>query len=232
MRILALETSSQRGTVALVEFTGANAHVVGARDYDADKGHSTYAMRLVDELFRETGWDRGSVDRVAAGIGPGSFTGLRVGISVAQGIALALGKPALGVGSLRAMCRGVPPSMPGLRCAFGDARRGELFAAAYDGESARVAGIATIPRAELTTWIDSVREGKDVVLVGAVLGEFPELGGVHRSDITDRPSAVCVAELAARLDPALAPAEPEYVRGADAIRPNLPPHPLWSGEPK
>lgn len=211
---------------------------MAVRAYDAHAaggGHSAHAMRLVDDAFREAGWEPSSVDRLAAGIGPGSFTGLRVGISVAQGIALALGKPAVGVGSLRAMCRGVPASVPGLRCAFGDARRGELFAAAYDASGSPAHGVATIPRADLGSWVFSVSGGGAVVLVGAVLGELGAMQGVDpawiwRSDVTDEPHAVCVAEVAAGLEPTLAPAEPEYVRDADAIRPTLPRHPLWSGE--
>jgi tRNA threonylcarbamoyladenosine biosynthesis protein TsaB len=245
VRILALETSSQRGTVVLSDGlsdgTAGGTRTVSVRVYDAHPsggGHSAHAMRLVDEAFTEAGWERTSLDRVAAGVGPGSFTGLRVGISVAQGIALALGKPAVGVGSLRAMCRGVPASLPGLRCAFGDARRGELFAAAYGAAGEHVAGIDTIPRAELGAWVASVTGGAGVVLVGKVLGELAEQGALSgvdpawilRSELTDEPHAACVAEVAASLDPGLAPCEPEYVREADAIRPTLPRHPLWSDE--
>lgn len=237
MRILALETSSQRGTVALADGT----RMVAVRAYDAHPsggGHSAHAMRLVHDVFAEAGWERASLDRIAAGAGPGSFTGLRVGISIAQGIALALGKPAVGVGSLRAMCHGVPGSLPGLRCAFGDARRGELFAAAYDPSGQHVEGVATIPRANLSAWISSVSAGAPVVLVGRVLAELATggtmepaiVGRVFQSELTDEPHAACVAEIAGGLDPALAPCEPEYVREADAIRPTLPRHPLWSDE--
>jgi tRNA threonylcarbamoyladenosine biosynthesis protein TsaB len=234
VRILALETSSQRGTVALAE----GARTVAVRAYDAHPsggGHSAHAMRFVHDALTEAGWERASLDRIAAGAGPGSFTGLRVGISVAQGIALALGKPAVGVGSLRAMCHGVPGSLPGLRCAFGDARRAELFAAAYDASGEHVAGVATIPRANLSAWISSVSGGAPVVLVGRVLADLAEgidpdiAGQIFRSELTDEPHATCVAEVAGGLDPALAPCEPEYVREADAIRPTLPRHPLWSG---
>jgi tRNA threonylcarbamoyladenosine biosynthesis protein TsaB len=237
VRVLALETSSQRGTVALVD----GSRVVAVRSYDAHPstgGHSAHAMRLVDEALAEAGWTRASLDRIAAGVGPGSFTGLRVGISIAQGIALALGKPAVGVGSLRAMCRGVPGSLAGLRCAFGDARRGELFAVACDATGEHVAGVATIPRANLSPWISSVSGGAPVVLVGRVLAELGAAGPlegvdpawIFRSELTDEPHAACVAEVAVSLDPLLAPCEPEYVREADAIRPTLPRHPLWSGE--
>jgi tRNA threonylcarbamoyladenosine biosynthesis protein TsaB len=227
VRILALDTSSDRGTVALVE----DDRAVAVRAYEAKAGHDARAMRLVDEVFAETGWEKGSLDRVAAGVGPGSFTGLRVGISIAQGIALALGKPAVGVGSLRAMCRGVPDSMPGLRCAFGDARRGDLFAAAYDESGQEAAGPMIVPRVELVEWIAAMKaqtRASAVVLAGTVLSQFEGLDSVCRSEFTDLPHAVYAALVAARLDPTAAPAEPEYVREADAIRPNLPPHPVWS----
>jgi tRNA threonylcarbamoyladenosine biosynthesis protein TsaB len=240
VRILAIDTSSQRGSVALVD----DGRAVAVRAYEGNSGHDAQAIRLIDAVFAEAGWERGSLDRVATGVGPGTFTGLRVGISVAQGIALALGKPAMGVGSLRAMCRGVPDSMPGLRCAFGDARRGDLFAAAYDARSpelGEVAGPLVIPRAEIADWVSAMkaRSGESaVVMVGAVLAQLAReasaawLPSVYRSELTDEPHAVSVALVAAELAPASAPAEPEYVREADAIRPNLPRHPVWSGEVK
>jgi tRNA threonylcarbamoyladenosine biosynthesis protein TsaB len=257
VRILAIETSSQRGTVALVERLADDARVVLEHSYDAAAGHSTQAMRAVDAVMREAGWSPQSLDRVVAGVGPGSFTGLRVGISVAQGIALAIGKPVVGVGSLRAMCHGVPDSMPGIRCAFADARRGDWFAAAYDETGRELAGATVVPREGIAEWVRGVlveagsanaapsaadaagtegaAEGaaRPVVLVGAILGDgLDGLPPPYRSDATDAPHARCTALLGATLDPATAPAEPEYVRDADAIRPTLARHPVLSEELK
>lgn len=226
MRVLGIETSSRRGTVALVE----GGSVVLSLTHDASSAHAEQLLPLVEQALGAAGWPRGSLDRVSVGTGPGSFTGLRVGIALAQGIGLGLVRPVLGVGSLRAMCHGVPAALRGLRCALLDARRSEVFIAVHEEGGAEVVAPRTLPREGLAAFVSTL--GAERIVLGEVVAELGELPGVaHRSELTDLPHAACVALLGSELDEAGALPEPVYVRPADAIRPNLPRSPLSSGEP-
>lgn len=235
MRVLAIETSSARGSVALIE-TG---RVVAEAGHERPNAHAEEILPLVRRLLGEAGWASSSLDRIGVGIGPGSFTGLRVGIALAQGLGLGLDRPVVGVGSLRAMARGVPPEHPGARCALLDARRDEVFLAIYDEPRELVAPRA-VPRSALLAAFAPDGELAPSRLPGApaelvLVGEsIPELEasrpGLSRfaSPDTELPSARWVGILAGELDPGLHPAEPIYVRGAGATLPDLPPSPLSS----
>lgn len=220
VRVLGIETSSERGTLSLVE----NGVAVVTESRIAAGKLSEHLIAMLGAAFAEAGWSKGSVDRIAAGVGPGSFTGIRVGLAFAEGIALGLDRPLLGIGALRAMCRGVPPERTGMRCAVVDARRNDVFLAAYDASGVERVAPRAVARAELaraavefaassTTW------------VGELTDEV-ESSQVLRSPLTDLPHALCVALLGAELDPRDAPAEAAYVRPPDARHPDLPQSPL------
>ncbi|MEB2323652.1 MAG: tRNA (adenosine(37)-N6)-threonylcarbamoyltransferase complex dimerization subunit type 1 TsaB, partial [Sorangiineae bacterium] len=124
MRVLGIETSAAaRGTVALAE----GGVRLAEASHEVRSAHAELMLPLIARLLAEAGWARGSLDRLAVGVGPGSFTGVRVGIALAQGIALGLGVPVVGVPSLAAMARAAPPHVSGLRVPLLDARRGEVF---------------------------------------------------------------------------------------------------------
>ncbi|MCC6216787.1 MAG: tRNA (adenosine(37)-N6)-threonylcarbamoyltransferase complex dimerization subunit type 1 TsaB [Polyangiaceae bacterium] len=221
MRVLAFETSSRRGTVAAVE----DGRVIASRSHDAIDQHAERLPGLLEGVLAEAGWKRGAIDRVAAGRGPGSFTGLRIGLALAQGIALGLGVPCVGVGSLRAMAAAVPAGVGGARVCCTDARRGELFVAVYDALGAVRWPAAALPVGEARAWIARALGAEPVVLVGeaAALLErdaAPPLGW-FQDERADLPHAAVVGQLAERLEPGEHPAEPEYVREADARRPEL-----------
>jgi tRNA threonylcarbamoyladenosine biosynthesis protein TsaB len=95
----------------------------------AEGGHAAQrALVLVDEVLARAGYEARDVGQIVVGCGPGSFTGLRIGIASARGLALALGRPCIGVSTLDALVAGAPGAL-----ALIDARRGELFALAEDG---------------------------------------------------------------------------------------------------
>lgn len=221
MRVLGIETSAaHRGTVALAEA----GKLVTSAEHTSLNAHAEKTLPLVEQILGEAGWTRSSLDRVAVGIGPGSFTGLRVGLALAQGIALGLGIPVVGVGSLRAMADAVPADREGHRVPLLDARRGELFAAVYTAGGDELAPPFVLARDEARSVLEARAPGARV-LVGEVTGSLG-LPGALRSARTDLPHAASTALLGAGLDPALAPAEPLYVREADAIKPDLPPSPF------
>jgi tRNA threonylcarbamoyladenosine biosynthesis protein TsaB len=221
MRVLGIETSSRRGSVALWE----DGRTVTSRAHEQPHAHAEQMLPLVNAVLAEAGYSRGSLDRIAAGIGPGSFTGLRVGIALAQGIALGLGRPLAGVPSLRSMARAVPAAISGARCAVVDARRGEVFFALYAPEGSELGRAAAVPRESALTRIAEIASGAEIVLVGEAAAE---LGGrtIFRSEESDLPHARWTAEIGAEVDIAAAPATPLYVREPDAIKPDLPPSPL------
>lgn len=221
MRVLGIETSAaQRGSVALVEA----GQPVCAATHTAPNAHAERTLPLVEQVLAEAGWARTSLERVAVGIGPGSFTGLRIGIALAQGIAMGLGIPVVGVGSLRVMAAAVPADRTGSRVPLLDARRGELFCAVYDPAGRELVAPAALPRDTALSTLEQRAPGERVLLgeIATALG----LSGALRSAATDLPHATFTALVGAALDPALAPAEPLYVRDVDAIKPDLPPSPF------
>jgi tRNA threonylcarbamoyladenosine biosynthesis protein TsaB len=122
--------------------TAATAAAVWSQDFEAEARddpapgerprHATRLLTLVEEVLAKAGGWQG-IERIAVGVGPGGFTGLRHGISTARALAQARGIPVTGVSSLAALARGV--HRPGVVYAVIDARRGEVFAAAWrDGE--------------------------------------------------------------------------------------------------
>ncbi|HVU01296.1 MAG TPA: tRNA (adenosine(37)-N6)-threonylcarbamoyltransferase complex dimerization subunit type 1 TsaB [Polyangiaceae bacterium] len=224
MRVLGIETSSRRGTVAVL----AEGRVLAVKE--STEPHGDRLLGLVGETLREAGLEKTDLDRLGVGIGPGSFTGVRVGVALAQGIALGLGRPLVGVSSLRAMCRAVPGETPGARCAVLDARRGELFFAAYAADGRELVAPRTIAPAELAAAIRGVPGA--ALLVGEPPPGLPLSLPRWASLESDLPHAVAVARAASELSEIDCPPEPAYVREADAIRPDLPKSPLSSGGPR
>ena len=126
MRILAVETATPLGSVSLVD----EEVVILERESGAATTHSTWLLPAIGELLREAGLSPGEVDGFAVSAGPGSFTGLRIGLSTVKGLSLATGKPVVAVPTLDAMAEPVPPC-PHLICPLLDARKEEVYVALY-----------------------------------------------------------------------------------------------------
>lgn len=126
MRILALETATSACTVAVTDGESLLAELT----LQVPRAHSTRLMPLVAQALEESGTARTVLDAIAVGVGPGSFTGLRIGLATAKGLAFALDKPCVGVSTLRALAYGTG-ACTGLVAGMLDAKRGEVFAAVY-----------------------------------------------------------------------------------------------------
>ncbi len=220
MRVLGIETSTRRGSVALWD-----DRLVLALDHDKPNAHAEALLPLVSRLFAETGTAKSSIERVAVGTGPGSFTGLRVGIALGEGIALGIGVPLVGVGSLEAMAHAARESKRP-RVALLDAGRGELFLAAYGADGAELIAPAAVPLAECRERIFGVEALRDALFVGEGAAKLGGELDISRGRELDLPHASSVAALGAERDPERSPPDPIYVRGAGATLPNLPPSPL------
>jgi tRNA threonylcarbamoyladenosine biosynthesis protein TsaB len=130
MKLLAVETSTPCGSVAVVEKCEQTIKVLAEGTIYSQKSHSERLLPLIDLLLSESGVNISEIDYFAASQGPGSFTGLRVGLSTMQAFAFAHQKKVVGVPTLEAM------SLSGIFhegpiCSFLDAGRGELYAALY-----------------------------------------------------------------------------------------------------
>lgn len=129
MKVLSADTSTDVNTVAIV----SDDQLLGEISINAGKRHSERLIPLVDTLLTEVQLSIDDIDLLAISIGPGSFTGLRVGLSTWKGIAIAKGLPLIGVPSLDAMTR-LAPFYDIFVCPILDARMKEVFAGIYQFE--------------------------------------------------------------------------------------------------
>jgi tRNA threonylcarbamoyladenosine biosynthesis protein TsaB len=127
VRILAMDTTTTRGSVAVVD----GGEVVGEVRFRTSERHSSHAMPAVEFLLRTAGWRPADVEGYAVTTGPGSFTGLRVGLGTVQGLALASGRPCLGISALDVLARRIVGAAEFL-VALVDGHRGQVYAALYD----------------------------------------------------------------------------------------------------
>jgi tRNA threonylcarbamoyladenosine biosynthesis protein TsaB len=147
MYILGMETSTKTGSVAVVSESG----VVAQYSLNIEVTHSERLMSTVDRVLTDTGLAIADLDGFAVAIGPGSFTGLRIGIATVKGLALATGKPVAAVPTLEALAWNLPFAACPV-CPMLDARKNEVYAALYtfDGRVlAQVMPEMTIPIREL-----------------------------------------------------------------------------------
>lgn len=130
MNLLAIETSTECCSAALV-----SGDRIIARSELAPRRHAALLLRMCEELLAEAGLSRRALDGIATGCGPGAFTGVRLAISAAQGMALALDVPVVPVSSLAALALQAPDNGAAILAVL-DARMGEV----YSGSFARVDG--------------------------------------------------------------------------------------------
>jgi tRNA threonylcarbamoyladenosine biosynthesis protein TsaB len=144
VRVLALDTTTARGSLAIAGGEGVFAE---ARVLSVD-GHSRWVLGTAESLLHGLGLDAGRLDGFAVTLGPGSFTGLRVGISTIQGLGLAASRPCIGLSALDVLARSAAGRAPRV-VALMDAFRGEVYSATYDGSGrplaeARVGPLAAV----------------------------------------------------------------------------------------
>lgn len=126
MKILALDSSGLVASVALAE----DGRLLGEYTINHKKTHSQTLLPMLDEMGKMAELDLNTVDAVAVAVGPGSFTGLRIGVATAKGIGLALGKPMVAVPTVDALAYNLWGS-GGIVCPLMDARRGQVYTGLY-----------------------------------------------------------------------------------------------------
>lgn len=151
MYILGIETSTTTGSVAVVSENG----VIAQYSLNIEVTHSERLMSTVDRVLKDTGLTITDMDGYAVAIGPGSFTGLRIGLAAVKGLALVTGKPVAAVPTLEALAWNLPYSAYPV-CPMLDARKNEVYAAMYrfDGTTfVRVMAEAVISLSHLSELI-------------------------------------------------------------------------------
>jgi tRNA threonylcarbamoyladenosine biosynthesis protein TsaB len=146
MVTLGFDTATPATAIALRLDDGATHAMLRVPEAGSRPEHNR-VLELADELLRQIGLGWPAVDRVAVGVGPGSFTGLRIGVATARGLAQSLDRDLVGVGTLRALAEAARATVGGPVAAVLDARRGEAFVAVYDGDSELLEPRAVAPEA-------------------------------------------------------------------------------------
>jgi tRNA threonylcarbamoyladenosine biosynthesis protein TsaB len=231
MRVCAIDTSTALGSVALFE----DDTPILERSERVSNAHGEALLPMIDRAFAEAGWSPRDVGRWAVGIGPGSFTGVRIGVATVKGIVLATGAGIVPVTSLEALAALVPdPPDDALVVATLDAIRGEVFVDAFEGRAVRDGdlvgrGPACMRPEAIESWLGF--EGgsmaqTEIVFVGEAALRVPstEQRGSRWTRLTSgvhaQPLARGVAR-AARPRPAadLDELEPAYVRPPEITTP-------------
>jgi len=126
-RILAVDSSSLTGSVALSQ----GETLIAESLLNVRSTHSEKLLRQIDLLLIETGWQLQDLDLLAAVTGPGSFTGLRIGVATIKGLAQVLDKPVVGISSLQLVAMNLP-LCPVPICVFMDARKQEVYTQQFE----------------------------------------------------------------------------------------------------
>ena len=207
MKLLAIDTSAQTCAACVLD-TQAD-RLLAEKSVEIGRGHAEVLMDYIEDCLSSANIGHEDLDRVGITIGPGSFTGVRVGMSVARGLGLSLNIPVAGVSTLDA-CekRARELGVEGKIASLLDAKRGELYC--------KVSGHAPFA-GSYEVILKAIRE-ENLTLCGsgaAILNEAMHLKmPIIHSDAS--PKIATVAQLASQAKDPLSPPEPLYLRSADA----------------
>ena len=201
--VLAFDTAAAHCAAALL----SGDRVMRLRHEPMEKGQAERLMPMLEAMLAEAGIGWRDLTCIGVGTGPGNFTGVRISVAAARGLALGLGIPAVGVTSLEALVYGTA----GVRLVTLDARRGAVYAQVFDGGVAVQCGLDSLPEVAAGAVCIGHRADEVAAVCGGIVAE-PAF-----------PLTVAMARIAlSRRDNAPRPA-PFYLRGADASPPSDPP---------
>lgn len=219
MKILGLDTSTRTASVAIAD----GIAIVAERE---STGRNTDVLVAIDDVCRRAGVTALDLDAVAVGAGPGSFTGLRIGMATAKGIAFAAHKPLWAVSSLAALAwdsLALSGSRDAVHVAVLDARRSEVFAGCYAHDPAgkwqRLGEEHVLPPDQLAAWVQSTIGDRERFFGGDALDTYRAvLAPIGHWLAIKTPSGRAVAQLArdgSRVD-ILTSGTPTYIRPSEA----------------
>ena len=208
MNVLALDTCLSACSVAV----SRDGEILAHRAEPMARGHQERLAPMARDVMAGAGLAFADLDRIGVTVGPGSFTGLRVGLAFAKGLALALGRPCVGVGVMEALAAGETSDRSAVATVI-DAGRGRVYLQLFR-DGATVCGPDSLDLAMALARIVEVCPSGDVAVTGPgadlLLGALP----MARAWVQPAPDARAVARLAAAAE--LIPPRPLYLRAPDA----------------
>ncbi|MYL35735.1 tRNA (adenosine(37)-N6)-threonylcarbamoyltransferase complex dimerization subunit type 1 TsaB [Pontibacillus yanchengensis] len=190
MNVLAIDTSNQALGVALVR----ENEVIAEYSTNVKRNHSVQLMPAIDHLMKETNMTPQDLDRIAVANGPGSFTGVRIGLTTAKTLAWSLTIPIVAISSLEVIARN-GHFFNGYICPFFDARRGMVYTSLYASEDGELVPVEDEVNILLTEWLERVRGyEKPILFISSQLS-------THQSVIKEQlgDQAVCPQDLPVHL---------------------------------
>ena len=222
MLVLAIDTALDACAAAVLDTDAAK--IIAQESQAMKRGHAEALMPLIARVMKASGVAFTALDRVAVTKGPGSFTGLRVGLSAARGIALAAGKPVVGLTTLTAYAApfvGEKSEHPIISAI--DARHDHVYFQVVSGDGGSLVKPKVAPIAEA---LDAARFGAPHLVGNAariLADRWPsDAPPPFRVDVQPAPDISWVAWLGAAVNPETAPASPYYLRAPDAEPPKDP----------
>jgi tRNA threonylcarbamoyladenosine biosynthesis protein TsaB len=206
VRVLVIDTALEACTAAVFE-KGVS---LAFRSEVMARGHSERLGGFVRDVVAEAGDGFHAIDRIGVTVGPGSFTGLRVGLAFAQGLGAALDRPVVGLSTLAALAWSADAGV-GRTAAVIDARRGQVYLQRFEN-GRPVSAPEALSVEAASTAVGGPGAPWRLTGSGAVL-----VGGADTAETAPSPEAL--AALTGSLDPAAHPAHPLYLRAPDAIPP-------------
>lgn len=192
--ILGIDTSTSSGSVALLQ----DGQLVGTQLYSIEKSHSSLLHVMIKQMMTNAGCEMSELSAVAVAEGPGSYTGLRIGVSAAKGLCLALDIPLIAVNTLEAMAYQMYRRSTDevIYCPMLDARRMEVYSALYDQDFQMIKPTAPVILEDYA--YEDVLENKKVLFFGDGSGKSKEVIKHERAFFVDGivPSAEEVTLLA------------------------------------
>ena len=216
MLILAFDTTAAACSVALWR----DGTIVSAACEAMGRGHAEALVPMIEALMARAGITYTSLDRIAVTVGPGSFTGVRVGLATARGLGLAAAKAVVGVTTTEVLAAAVPPAALGGRSRILvaiDTKRGDLYVQQFDGNAQPLTDIIALSPPALDLWLGSgplVVVGDGAALVAAAVGPNAVL-----SQTTALPDPAVIASLAATRTPHEGGPLPLYIHPPAAALP-------------
>ena len=162
MIILSIETATRLGGVALMD---DDQGLIAERKLNVKSTHSERLMPELSGMLKLAGLNISDLDAVAVSIGPGTFTGLRIGLSVAKGLAMSGGLKLVPVPTLEALAHCLP-YMDKPVCTMLDARRGQVYAALYDNSKGTPQVIMPPSAIEAATFASAINDTPEVIFIG------------------------------------------------------------------
>ncbi|GAA0496712.1 tRNA (adenosine(37)-N6)-threonylcarbamoyltransferase complex dimerization subunit type 1 TsaB [Salinibacillus aidingensis] len=199
MKVLAMDTSNQVMSVAVLD----NQQIVAEITTNVKRNHSVRLMPAIDEAMKEAKMTPADLDQIVVAHGPGSFTGVRIGVTTAKSLAYSLNIPIIAVSSLEmAAFNGL--YFNGRICSFFDARRGRVYAGLYKNENRQLTAVRDEENVLFTDWLEDLKKQDEPILfisndlhihkdnIKAVLGEQAEFP----PDFLAVPRASALAQIA------------------------------------